>query len=234
MAESSFSEFITARRRELELTLGDVANGLGVSPITVSNWSNGQAIPKPEQVTALAELLEVEPGMLSQLAGVPNKPEAGINLMPVDEAPQQPAPVVEASPPEPTEPATADVPESPAVSADEPVSADEMDSELAELIEEASAEIEPPPLPVGASVGSPETGTGAATIAEPARTERRPRRLRRPDRAGAERPVTTLPLTYVEDPKQLMRYRIRWALTVVILVIMFFILLWASRELLSS
>ncbi|NNL71533.1 MAG: hypothetical protein HKO70_16415 [Acidimicrobiia bacterium] len=31
-----------------------------------------------------------------------------------------------------------------------------------------------------------------------------------------------------------MRYRIRWALTVVILVIMFFILLWASRELLSS
>ena len=52
--------------------------------------------------------------------------------------------------------------------------------------------------------------------------------------AGAERPVTTLPLTYIEDPKQLMRYRIRWALTIIILIIMFFILLWASRELLSS
>ena len=43
-----------------------------------------------------------------------------------------------------------------------------------------------------------------------------------------------LPLTYIEDPKQLMRYRIRWALTAVVLVIMFFILLWASGELLSA
>ncbi len=38
----------------------------------------------------------------------------------------------------------------------------------------------------------------------------------------------------IEDPRQLVRYRIRWALTVVILVIMFIVLLWASRELLSA
>lgn len=243
MAESSFPEFITARRRELELTLGDVATSLGVSPITVSNWSNGQAIPKQEQVTALAELLKVDPGKLSALAGVPVKPEARINLMPVTEAggvPEPPAPAKaaqRASEPEPPgvedEPGSPPTPQTP----DSDRSSDEIDSELAELIEEASAEVEPPPVPVGARAGAAESPRPQSTSPEPAAERAAPRRarsLRRTAAAGAERPVTTLPLTYIEDPKQLMRYRIRWALTVVILIIMFFILLWASRELLSS
>ena len=243
MAESSFPEFITARRRELELTLGDVANSLGVSPITVSNWSNGQAKPKQEQVTALAELLDVDPGKLSELAGVPSKPEARINLMPVPEAddvPEPPAPAKTAGrPTEPEPPAVKDEPESPpaARTPDSGRSSDEIDSELAELIEEASAEIEPPPVPVGARAGAADSPRPPSTGPEPAAeraTPRRARSLRRTVGAGAERPVTTLPLTYIEDPKQLMRYRIRWALTIIILIIMFFILLWASRELLSS
>ncbi len=54
MAASPFPEFITSRRRELDLTLGDVANSLGVSPITVSDWSSGDATPEPEHLTALA------------------------------------------------------------------------------------------------------------------------------------------------------------------------------------
>jgi transcriptional regulator with XRE-family HTH domain len=70
MTASSFPDFITARRRELELTLGDVAARLGVSPITVSNWSNGNATPKTENLVALAELLDVPPDELADMAGV--------------------------------------------------------------------------------------------------------------------------------------------------------------------
>lgn len=290
MAASSFADFITSRRRELELTLGDVADGVGVSTITVSNWSSGQTKPKPDNLVALANLLEVPAQDLAAMAGVtikPAAPEKAVNLMPAmdaepeseadeewDEDPtettgpiaairapgEDPTPEAETpaeeeppeveSPPleadtaeaatdayeqpdadeasEQAEPAAAGAP-IPVPEADPPdaePAADEIDSELAELIEEAAeSEGEKPEL-VAAAV--------AAEPAKPAPAKLKPG-MRRPGRAKpAERPVTALPLTYVEDPKQLTRYRIRWALTIVVLVIMFFVLLWASRELLSA
>ena len=85
MTASSFPDFITARRRELELTLGDVAARLGVSPITVSNWSNGDSTPNPQNLVALAELLEVPPNELADMAGVTlDSPADGVNLLPAD------------------------------------------------------------------------------------------------------------------------------------------------------
>ena len=102
---------------------------------------------------------------------------------------------------------------------------DEMDSELADLIEEAAAEESRDQQP-------------AVVTQLPGPEEKEPPARRRPSirrrRTRADQPVTALPLTYIEDPRQLTRYRIRWALTVVVLVVMFFILLWASRELLSA
>lgn len=268
MADTPFAEFITNRRRELELTLGDVANGLGVSPITVSSWSSGDATPEPDQLVALAELLEVPSDDLAGMAGVKLKaPEPAVNLMPAAAAPaDEPDPDSEESTgpiamlktaddtdtDTDTDDPVAPVPdredqaedvaadsassaEPAATEADTPEEApDEIDSELADLIEEAAAEEqeeatakavrEPPPAVVTKLPGAEEEKQ------RPAR--RRPSIRRR--RPAAEQPVTALPLTYVEDPKQLTRYRIRWALTVIILVVMFFILLWASRELLSA
>lgn len=258
MADTPFPEFITSRRRELELTLGDVASKLGVSPITVSNWSNGASTPKPENLVPLANLLEVPADDLASMAGValPAAPEAGVNLMPTATEPTEEAdPTTEeqevsgpiavlrtgeapgAVQPEAAEltdePVTAEsaspaapVPEIEPPPLATPPAADEMDSELAELIEETTADREAPAgVPAFVATEAPE----------PAAARRRPT-VRRPRRTAAapERPVTTLPLTYIEDPRQLMRYRIRWTLTVVVLAIMFVILLWASGELLSA
>jgi transcriptional regulator with XRE-family HTH domain len=268
MTASSFPEFITARRREIGLTLGDVAASLGVSPITVSNWSNGDTKPKPQNLVALAELLEVPPDELADMAGVTLKSAAdGVNLLPADlietadeaERPlteetdvsepiaeirlAEPDPIDEAPEVEPVgEPeaevlipeAEVPIPEDFDAAADEP---DAPDKEAAELEPEKPDPVEEAGDAVPAVVAAVAPVAQEAPAAEkaPART-RRPG-LRRPGGrapAAAERQVTTLPLTYIEDPKQLMRYRIRWALTVVVLVIMFFVLLWASRELLSA
>lgn len=236
MAGTSFPDFITTRRRELDLTLGDVANGLGVSPITVSNWSNGQAKPDPDQLSALADLLDVPTEKLASMAGVSViPPEPAVNLMPsttepaaVEQAAEDagldsgestgPIAMLRTTDEEPratTVPAAA--PPSPDLPSDD---ADAIDSELAELIEEATAEEQPAPA-------APQS---RASTQAPARR----RAIRRRRDPAADRPVTALPLTYVEDPKQLTRYRIRWALTTVVLVVMFFILLWASGELLSA
>jgi transcriptional regulator with XRE-family HTH domain len=266
MTASSFPEFITARRRELELTLGDVAAGLGVSPITVSNWSNGTSTPRPENLVALAELLEVPPDELAGMAGVTLKSAAdGVNLLPADlveDADEAPAPLDEETDlPEPvaelrlTQPnLVEDSPEvevivepeaevqirGPVEQAAEPEPQDEVQipeliddqtvvptPEKPETVEEADRAPDAVPAFVAAEAPAPQT---------PPAARRRPS-IRRPGGrapAAAERQVTTLPLTYIEDPKQLMRYRIRWALTVIVLFIMFIVLLWASGELLSA
>ena len=288
MTGTSFPEFITSRRRELDLTLGDVASRLGVSPITVSNWSNGDSRPKPEKLVALADLLEVPAEELADMAGITlGAPEASVNLMPnIDQVPEpgeplteeievdepvaavvmsDPSPAVQDAP-TPDEPAATAEPPEPEVeipdldaglslaSDTEPPKAG--DVEVPDADEVPIPVIEAEPVPVAAAVGAaaaatsvsvdtPGTNTGDqapdsvpafVTAPETEPTAKRRPSIRRPARrpAGDERLVTVLPLTYIEDPRQIMRYRIRWALTVVVLVIMFFILLWASRELLSA
>jgi transcriptional regulator with XRE-family HTH domain len=228
---------------------------LGVSPITVSNWSNGESRPKPENLVALAGLLEVPAEDLAKMAGVTlGAPEAAVNLMPAHDEPTEPEePLTDESDtdgpvaavrmaeevPVPDE-STADPVGEPPLEA-----ADIEDAEL-----EAEGELDEVPIPAidddpvtpaadEESAQAPDSVpafVAAASEPEPkSRAVRRPS-IRRPSRrpAADDGPVAVLPLTYVEDPKQLMRYRIRWALTVVVLVIMFFILLWASRELLSA
>lgn len=261
MTASSFPEFITARRRELELTLGDVASSLGVSPITVSNWSNGDSTPKPDNLVALAELLKVPSDELADMAGVTLKSAAdGVNLLPAAEVeadeddaaplteeteasepiaeirPADSDPVEDPAEVEPVDDPEAEVeipmPEDPAEEAVEPAPSDEgaaePEPEGPELVDEA--EEAPDPVPAFVATEAPAPEKAAAVKKRPG--------IRRPGgrspAPAAERQVTTLPLTYIEDPKQLMRYRIRWALTVVILFIMFIVLLWASRELLSA
>lgn len=235
MTASSFPEFITARRRELDLTLGDVAAGLGVSPITVSNWSNGDSKPQAENLVALAELLDVPADKLADMAGVALKPtqEPSVNPVPgeVDNSVDEPL-TEDAGEPVGVPISMASI-EPPSVEA--PVAPPAIDDELIELLEAADpgAEGAPDSVPAFVSAGAPEPAAAPRPEVAPARKRRPAKRPGRPA-AAEERQVTTLPLTYIEDPRQLMRYRIRWALTVVILFIMFLVLLWATREFISA
>ena len=260
MTGSSFPEFITSRRRELDLTLGDVASRLGVSPITVSNWSNGDSRPRPENLVALAGLLEVPAEELAEMAGISlGTPDVAVNLMPAgDEAPEpeEPSteqvdidePVAAVRMSEPTPPTDEPGEELTDLGADEvPIPAMDDDAVPVAVVADAAsgadeapdavpAEEEPDPVPAEEEPDSVPAFVAAAPEAAPReRTTRRPSiRRSSPRPAADDRPVTVLPLTYIEDPQQLMRYRIRWALTVVVLAIMFLVLLWASRELLSA
>lgn len=209
MAED-FGAFITSRRRQLELTLGDVASGLSVSPVTVSNWSTGKSIPDSDQLAALAELLKVPADDLSKMASGTSGTSTQAVKASVDDEVEIPEP-------------------------DPPTRASQIDDELAEMIEEASAEIPVPDVPVPdvevpafVEPATPTPRKAPAPAAAPARSRQRSSTV------TAERPVTTLPLTYIEDPKQLMRYRLRWTLTVIAMVVMFFILLWAAAGLISA
>ncbi len=255
-----FGEFITARRRELELTLGDVATELGVSPISVSNWSNGQSTPQAEQLQALAKLLDVPADDLRSMAGASSDFDLELDVETTSDQ-ESSVTAAETAIPEP------DPPNVEAVDA-------EIDDELAEMIEEASAELEikeaemieeapadleikeaemigeaPADLEIKEEVEmieepsadlqieeavGPEVVAPSSPTPQAAPTPSRPP-ARRPAAATitAERPVP-LPLTYIEDPKQLLRYRIRWGLTVVALVIMSFIFIWAAGELISA
>ncbi len=248
MTANSFPEFITARRRELELTLGDVAASLGVSPITVSNWSNGDSKPKADNLVALAKLLEVPADKLAQMAAVTLKsaPEPAVNLMPPAPAGTEvdtDKPLTEET--DPSEPiaelrvadpaAAADVvlaktDESVGIPQVEPPTIDE--PAVTDAIEaDKDDDEEPAPELDTAGDRHPDEEDQES---DPTPKRRPSLRRSRPAAAVAEREVTTLPLTYVEDPRQLMRYRIRWALTVIVLFVMFVVLLWATRELLSA
>ncbi len=224
MPETTFPEFITARRRELELTLGDVASTVGVSPITVSNWSNGQSVPQKDNLIALAEVLDLPPDELASIAGVELDPE------PIDPPDSEIQLDVVDHDGESNATATDDVPavgiptiEHPALEAAEAAAlqaqaaADEDEgtktpsfAEAEEAPEAETAEPEPPPLP-------------------PSRTDVAPRMTTASSNTGQ-----TTPLTYVQDPQQLLRYRIRWAITTVALIIMAFVLIWALAGLIDS
>lgn len=64
-----FDQTITVRRVELDLSQTDMAERLGVSQQTVSRWEGGFAIPEPERVVAIADVLNLEKESLLVYAG---------------------------------------------------------------------------------------------------------------------------------------------------------------------
>ncbi len=58
------SSAIRAGRKRLGLTQEDLAETLGVHPMTVSEWERGVAQPKDVQIEKLAELLDTTPAAL--------------------------------------------------------------------------------------------------------------------------------------------------------------------------
>ncbi|WP_299194736.1 helix-turn-helix domain-containing protein [uncultured Erythrobacter sp.] len=62
----SFGMRLNRLRRERSLTLAQVANALGVSKPTVWAWEKGKARPLPERIAAIAAVLGVSEGDLSE------------------------------------------------------------------------------------------------------------------------------------------------------------------------
>ena len=60
----SFGERLKARRGELKLSRGELAERLGVSASAVSNYENGLSFPKEDVMLRLFDCLETEPNVL--------------------------------------------------------------------------------------------------------------------------------------------------------------------------
>ena len=66
---SVFGDFLKLRREELNLEQADLARELEVQQQTVSKWERARAVPKPERIRRLAEVLRVDVADLMKYAG---------------------------------------------------------------------------------------------------------------------------------------------------------------------
>jgi transcriptional regulator with XRE-family HTH domain len=64
-----FGQALQRAREECGLSQRGLADALGVSQASVSQWLLGQTAPRPERVTALERVLRMEPNSLAQLLG---------------------------------------------------------------------------------------------------------------------------------------------------------------------
>lgn len=72
----SLSTILKAKRKELGLTLNDIAMQMGVSEATVQRWESGNIKSlRQERVSKLADILRVSPAMLMGWEEVPLPPE---------------------------------------------------------------------------------------------------------------------------------------------------------------
>ena len=223
LAETTFPDFITARRRELELTLGDVGSRVGVSPITVSNWSNGQSTPKKENFVALADALQLPADELAEMAGVKldpaPEPEPEVILESVETATSHDGAAAHTEDPQAIPGVQIPTVEHPSLAEADEAQAKEAEADVVEAVEEKTEPVGDATPGVDEQV-APQVVTGPDVM----------------PRVTAAEPTTTQlgPLTYVQDPKQLLRYRIRWGITTVVLIIMAFVLVWALAGLIDS
>ena len=66
MGAMAFGDRIKARREELALSRPQLADRLGVTPSTVSNYETGVSFPKEEMMLRLFDCLETDPNTLFQ------------------------------------------------------------------------------------------------------------------------------------------------------------------------
>jgi transcriptional regulator with XRE-family HTH domain len=82
-----FGQALQRAREECGLSQRGLADALGVSQASVSQWLLGQTAPRPERVAALESVLRMEPNSLAQLLGqVPYDDRAGPASLSVTEA----------------------------------------------------------------------------------------------------------------------------------------------------
>jgi transcriptional regulator with XRE-family HTH domain len=82
-----FGQALQRAREECGLSQRGLADALGVSQASVSQWLLGQTAPRPERVASLEGILRMEPNSLAQLLGqVPYDDRAASPWVSVTEA----------------------------------------------------------------------------------------------------------------------------------------------------
>src|SRR5215211_9552554 len=82
-----FGQALQRAREECGLSQRGLADALGVSQASVSQWLLGQTAPRPERTAALERVLRMEPNSLAQLLGqVPSDDRAAPPSVSVTEA----------------------------------------------------------------------------------------------------------------------------------------------------
>ena len=66
---SVLGDFVKSRREELGLDQAGLARQLGVNQQTVSKWEQAKAVPQPQRIRRLAEVLRVDVSDLMRYAG---------------------------------------------------------------------------------------------------------------------------------------------------------------------
>ena len=66
---SVFGDFVKLRREELSLDQAGLARQLGVNQQTISKWEQAKAVPQPQRIRRLAEVLRVDVSDLMRYAG---------------------------------------------------------------------------------------------------------------------------------------------------------------------
>ena len=66
---SLIGEAVKIRREELRLDQLELGRRVGVGQQTVSRWETGQAVPKPDRLPVLAEVLGLDSEHVHRLAG---------------------------------------------------------------------------------------------------------------------------------------------------------------------
>lgn len=240
---------IKRRRSELGLTQAQLAEQVGRTGTTVRRWERGEAMPGTDVLEDLATALRVSPQLLDAAATAPRPhDEAPADQPPVaakqpSAPPKQPSaspttpqarpatPVTPAPPPKaqpqerppifpprsvtPTErhrlvvPPEPDPDEQPTVAAPAPVAA---------AVPSVEAQVAPMP------VKTPRTAAIEAEAVAPPSPRRSILPWRRRDAAPS----------YLDDQRQRWRYWLRYALTAIVLLIGFLVLIWALGELVEA
>lgn len=76
---------IKTRRKDLKLTQSDIAQGVGVSKTSVSQWENGETAPKGKNLFTLCQVLNCDPNWLlfGDMQGTPVEKVAKIHRYPL-------------------------------------------------------------------------------------------------------------------------------------------------------
>lgn len=199
-------------------------------------------IPEPEPPEPAAESEATTTDHAEEVP--PPEPEPAVNLIPAaadvdtpdvledDDEREAAADDYEAGGSDLKAPPEDDAPMMDQVSTSDEVLATDPDMEPGVVLKVAEASPEPEPVPSVAAPSPPAEVRPIASESAPARADDPPPFVTPEGRA--EQMSGTAPLGYVQDSQMMLRYRIRWAITTVVLVILFFIGLWASRELIDA
>jgi transcriptional regulator with XRE-family HTH domain len=239
------AEIIQRRRAELGLSQEQLAERLGRTTSTVRRWEKGEVTPPGGVIPTLARALQVAPRDLAVAFGAidPDEPEVsqGAAARPAPRPngasdADTGAPVDPATPSKPTRTApagkTAAAAEGTAEGAAGAAGAAAAGGAGTAATTRGTAAPTRPQLPIdeqatvaAATAVAPAKGAATAPVAAPPQQPKR----RSPLRRAAALDLSE-GLSYLEDSRQRLRYWLRAALTIVAIIILLMILVWAFGE----